>query len=159
MDLRLPQDFRELFESLNAKNVEYLLLGGYAVIGHGHVRNTSDLDIAVREGRESVEKLVSAIEDFGFPVDEAEVARLLSPNNIVQMGVEPMLIEILNYMKGVTFDEAYSRRVIGRDGKVEIDVISLSDLIANKKAVGRLKDLADVEGLEKVNELPSSLPQ
>lgn len=151
MELQLPIDFKELFESLNAKNVEYLLLGGYAVIGYGYVRNTSDLDVVVRETQDNVEKLIEALNAFGFPVSSQQAEELLSPNNIVQMGVEPMLIEILNYIKGVTFDEAYSRRVRGLDGNVAIDVISLADLIANKKAVGRLKDLADVEKLEKIN--------
>ncbi len=151
MELQLPIDFKELFESLNANNVEYLLLGGYAVIGYGHVRNTNDLDVVIHESRENVEKLIKALEAFGFPVSDEQAAELRSSNNIVQMGVEPMLIEILNYIKGVDFDDAYSRRVRGRDGDVRIDVISLPDLIANKKAVGRLKDLADIEKLEKIN--------
>ena len=150
MELQLPIDFKEFFESLNAKNVEYLLLGGYAVIGYGYVRNTTDLDVVVRDTGENIEKLVRALEEFGFPVSEEQSAELLSPNSIVQMGVEPMLIEILNYLKGISFDDAYSRRIVGSDGDVKIDVISLSDLIANKKAVGRHKDLADVERLEKI---------
>lgn len=151
MELRLPQDFRELFESLNAKGVDYLLIGGYAVIGHGYVRNTNDLDVVVRENHDNIERLILALEDFGFTVSDAQAAELLSPDNLVQLGVEPMLIEILNYIKGVSFEDAFSQRIRGSADGTPVNVISLANLIANKNAVGRLKDLADVDKLEKIN--------
>lgn len=151
MELQLPRDFKELFESLNARDVDYLLIGGYAVIGHGYVRTTNDLDVVVREDHDNIEKLILALEDFGFRVSDAQAAELLSPDNLVQLGVEPMLIEILNHIKGVSFEDAFSQRIRGNSDGTPVNVISLPNLIANKNAVGRLKDLADVEKLEKIN--------
>ena len=151
MDLELPQDFKELFRSLNANKVEYLLIGGYAVICHGYVRNTIDIHVVVSNERENAERIVEALTDFGFGGLGLDVALFTDPDSLVRMGVEPIKIEILNYLKGVSFDLAYSRRKTQQVEDIEVSLIDLQDLISNKKAVGRLKDLADVEELEKRN--------
>ncbi len=151
MELELPRDFKELFEFLNANKVEYMLLGGYAVIAHGYVRNTSDIDIVVSDGLENAQKLMKALVGFGFGETQLQAELFTEPDSVVRMGFEPMKIEILNYLKGVNFKDAYSRRESVRVEDINVDLIALSDLIANKNAVGRLKDIVDVEELKKRN--------
>ena len=153
MELELPQDFKELFRSLNAKGVEYLLIGGYAVIIHGYVRNTNDIDIVVSNDPENVTRCLEALEEFGFGGPELRTALTSVEKDVVRMGVEPMKIEILNYLNGVNFAEAYGRRITRDVEDIEIDVISLHDLIANKEDLGRLQDLLDVEKLKELNRL------
>ncbi|MGB7068849.1 MAG: nucleotidyltransferase [Pyrinomonadaceae bacterium] len=151
MELELPQDFKELFRSLNAKGVEYLLIGGYAVIIHGYVRNTNDIDIAVSNDSENIARCLEALVDFGFGGPELKKALTSTKKNVVRMGVEPMKIEILNYLNGVDFNVAYSRRLNTTIEDINVNVISLGDLIANKEDVGRLQDLLDVEKLKERN--------
>lgn len=151
MELELPQDFKELFEFFNAHKVEYLLLGGYAVIAHGYVRNTSDIDVVVSDGEENARRLMKALADFGFGETELRIDLFTKPDSVVQMGVDPIKIEILNYLKGVEFQDAYSRRETAQVEDIDVDLIALPDLLANKKAVGRPKDLLDAGELEKRN--------
>ena len=151
MELELPPDFKELFRSLNANGVKYLLIGGYAVILYGYVRNTSDLDIVVSADPDNAVKCVKALTEFGFGGGDLDTELFSTPDNLVRMGVEPMKIEILNYLNGVDFNQAYERRLSFPVEDIQLSVISLSDLLVNKKSVGRLKDLLDVEELEKRN--------
>lgn len=151
MELELPQDFKELFEFFNAHKVEYLLIGGYAVFAYGYVRNTSDIDVVVSDGVENAGRLMKALAEFGFGEDELRLDLFTKPDSIVRMGVEPMKIEILNYLKGVDFNDAYSRRRSVQVEDIKVDLIALPDLLANKKAVGRSKDLVDASELEKRN--------
>jgi len=151
MELELPRDFKELFEFLNANKVEYMLLGGYAVIAYGYVRNTSDIDVVVSNGEENARRLMRALADFGFGETELRVDLFTEPDSVVRMGVEPMKIEILNYLKGVDFKEAYSRRRSVEVEDISVDLIALQDLLANKRAVGRPKDLVDADELVERN--------
>jgi hypothetical protein len=151
MELELPRDFKELFEYLNANKVEYLLLGGYAVIAYGYVRNTSDLDVVVADDSENAQKLMKALANFGFGEAELRPELFTEPDSLVRMGREPIKIEILNYLKGVDFNEAYARRRSVQVEDIKVDLIALPDLIANKKAVARPRDLVDVDELEKRN--------
>lgn len=151
MELELPRDFKELFRSLNAKGVKYLLIGGYAVIIHGYVRNTNDIDVVISSDSENITRCLNALEDFGFGGPHLRTALTSDEKDVVRMGVEPMKIEILNYLSGVSFSEAYGRRVTRNVEDITIDVISLADLIVNKEDVGRLQDLLDVEKLKERN--------
>ena len=151
MELELPQDFKELFKSLNENKVKYLLIGGYAVILHGYVRNTSDIDIVVSGDPENALNCFNALTEFGFGGTGLDVELFSRPDNLVRMGIEPMKIEIMNYIKGVDFVKAYERRVSIPVEDIELSVISLNDLLVNKKAVGRRQDLLDVEKLEERN--------
>lgn len=151
MELELQQDFKELFKSLNKNEVRYLLVGGYAVVIYGYVRNTNDIDIVVSSDRLNAEKLVKALTEFGFADSGLNIELFIQKESLVRMGVEPNKIEILNYLNGIDFEKAYGRRKNFRVEDIEISVISLEDLITNKKAVGRLKDLADIEELEQRN--------
>ena len=150
MEIKLEEEFQEFLKSLNLNDVRYLLIGGYAVILNGFVRNTTDLDVTVASDPGNAKKLVTALKDFGFDAPGLNESLFTKPRSLVRMGVEPLKVEILNYLEGVDFDKAYAnRKVIDLSG-LKIDLISVTDLIANKKAVGRHIDLADVEKLEKL---------
>ena len=151
MGLGLPQDFRELLESLNAKGVRYLLVGGYAVGHHGHSRSTNDIDFFISGDDENAKKIVLALEDFGFGAGELSTDMFTKKDSLVVMGVEPMAVDILNYCLGVDFEKAYARRVVVDDEGLKVDIIAYDDLMTNKRAVGRLKDQADVEYLERIH--------
>jgi hypothetical protein len=147
MGLELPQDFKEFLNLLRVNRVEYLLIGAYAVGYHGYPRATQDMDIWIASTPENVTRTVAALNEFGFGTPELTTDLLLRPNNIVRMGEEPMRIEILNWASGVDFDDCYRERIIDTLDGVEVNLIGLNHLKINKKASGRLKDLADLEEL------------
>lgn len=147
MDIELPLDFKEFLNSLNAKNVEYLLIGGYAVGYHGYPRATNDIDIWIAIKPETAERMVAALREFGFGATDLSPALFLKENSIVRMGRPPMRIEITTGISGVEFDECYAERVIDVIDGVSITIISLHHLKINKKASGRHKDMNDFENL------------
>ena len=127
------------------------MIGGYAVIVHGHPRLTNDLDVVIGAELENVERCLNALRDFGFSKTDLSPELFSMPKSLVRIGVEPVRIEILNYLEGVDFEAAYERRIVRPVEDTELYVISLPDLIANKRTVGRDKDLLDVKELLKVN--------
>ncbi|MFV1979802.1 MAG: hypothetical protein ACC655_01500 [Rhodothermia bacterium] len=133
---------------LNEHEVEYLLIGGYAVGYYGYVRATADIDLWVPREHENAELLTSALVEFGFNVPELNAELFMKEGRIVRMGVPPMRIEIQTSISGVEFESCYDERVVVEWDDLEVDVISLDRLIENKRAAGRLKDLTDLEYLE-----------
>jgi hypothetical protein len=144
---QLPLDFQEFLRLLNEKNVKYLVVGGYAVIFHGYVRYTGDLDVYVALSNENAVAIVRALKEFGFHIPDVTPELFLEKGRIVRMGNEPMRLEILNEIDGVTFDECYARRIEVSLGDDTVNFIALDELLKNKRATGRMKDLADVEAL------------
>ncbi len=151
MEFELPPDFKELLESLNQNGVRYLLIGGYAVGIHGYARSTNDIDFFVSGDEDNAKKLVQALTDFGFGSDSLNVELFTRKDNLVIMGVEPLAVDILNYLTGVDFESAYERRKNVVCEGVKISLIGFDDLIANKISTGRHKDLSDVEYLKRIN--------
>lgn len=151
MELELNEDFRDLLRLLRSKKVKYLLIGGYAVIAHGHPRFTSDLDISIAADGDNVRRVLETLSEFGFP--PANQQPFAEPKSLVRLGVEPVKIEILNYLEGVNFEDAYARRQTSPAEDIEIDLISLEDLLINKTVVGRDKDLLDVKELRRINNI------
>lgn len=149
MELELPRDFKEFLRSLAENDVEYLVIGGYAVALHGFVRNTNDLDIVVSDDPANAVRLIRALTEFGFGGRDLTEELFTSKNSLVRMGVEPLKIEILNYLKGVDFNKAFQRRNTITVEDIELNLISFEDLIANKTATGRPQDLVDAEKLIK----------
>jgi hypothetical protein len=147
MDVRLHQDFKEFLNLLRANRVEYLLIGAYAVGYHGHPRATEDLDIWIADTAENATRIVTVLREFGFDAPELTAEFVLRPNNIIRMGEEPVRIEILNWASGVDFTKCYDSRIVDEIDGVEVSLIGLNDLKENKKASGRLKDLADLDEL------------
>lgn len=147
MGMELSQDFKEFLNLLRVNQVEYLLIGAYAVGYHGYPRATQDLDIWISATPENAERVVTTLKEFGFDVPDLSTRLLLKPNSIVRMGNEPMRIEILNWASGVQFADCYDNRVVDQLDGVEVSLIGFEQLKTNKKASGRLKDLADLENL------------
>ena len=143
----LPPDFRELLKRLDARGVEYLLVGGYAVAHHGYPRYTADIDIWVPIDYRNAEQLAAAVRDFGFDSPEVTPELFLKDKSIVRMGLPPMRIEITTHIDGVEFAPCHARSVVTEIDGVRVHVIGLEDLKTNKRASGRLKDLADLENL------------
>lgn len=150
MGLGLPKDYRELLELLNEKGVRYLVVGGYAVGHYGHSRSTNDIDFFISGEESNAKKIVLALEEFGFGSGELTTGVFTKKDSLVVMGVEPMAVDILNYCLGVDFEKAYARRIVVDDEGLSVNLIGYDDLMANKRAVGRLKDQADVEYLERI---------
>lgn len=144
----LPDDFKEFFQLLNANQVEYLLVGGYAVGYHGYPRATADVDVWIAVAPENARRTLAALEQFGFGASTGASVRLLTEHgNVVRMGHPPLQIEIQTDISGVQFDECYGRRVMADLDGVQVPIISVDDLKRNKKAAGRGKDLVDLESL------------
>jgi hypothetical protein len=151
MEIELNEDFKDLLKLLNSNKVRYLLIGGYAVALHGHPRFTNDLDIVISSDDENIARCVNVLDQFGFSNSEVSSELFSLPKSVVRLGTAPVKIEILNYLEGVDFYEAYERREKRVAEDVTFDVISLDDLLTNKKAVGRDHDLLDVKELLRVN--------
>jgi len=143
----LSPEFREFLESLNQMQVEYMVVGGIAVNFHGYHRSTEDLDVWVRCSKENEERLAQALRQFGFSEKLTSKRPLLVEGRILVMGVEPLRIDICTRLPGIEFGECYSRRTTSHLAGVDVPFISVDDLKTNKKAAGRHKDLADVDGL------------
>jgi predicted nucleotidyltransferase len=147
MDIELPLDFKEFLKLLNEKNVRYLLIGGYAVGYHGYPRATNEMDVWIAIHRDNAQKMVAVLREFGFDLAELTPDLFLKEDKIIRMGNPPMRLEILTGISGVEFEECYASRIVDTLDGVQVNIIDLSHLKANKKAAGRLKDLADLENL------------
>lgn len=147
MDMQLPQDFKEFLKLLNSHEVEYLLVGGYAVGYHGHPRATNDLDIWIAVSLENARRLVGVLKQFGFDLPELDETLFLLPDSIVRMGIPPMRIELLTSVSGIEFVASYAKRVVANLDGVQVNLISLDFLKQNKQAAGRFKDLDDLQHL------------
>ena len=146
--MEFNQDFRDMLVALNDADVDYLVVGAYAVAAHGFPRATGDLDIWVRADTQSAPKVLQALRVFGAPMHEITETDFASPSVVFQIGIPPSRIDILTVLSGLEFDSAWNNRIILTIEDVTFPVIGRSDLITNKRATGRLKDLADIAGLE-----------
>src|SRR5438477_3014421 len=145
--IRLPADFRDFLKLLNSHRVEYLLVGGYAVCYHGYYRNTADIDFWIAVHPENAAKMVQLIREFGFETPQLHEQLFLQKGRMIRMGIEPTRIEILTEISGCEFAHCYPARVEASLDGIPVKLISLADLIKNKRKTGRLKDLDDVEKL------------
>ena len=143
----LPRDFRDFLKLLNSRKIEYLLIGGYAVGYYGYPRATADMDIWIAIGRENAKKMTEAIKDFGMNTSDLDESIFLEPGKIIRMGYPPIRIEVLTEISGVNFEQCYARRKETRIDGIKVKFISFKDLLKNKKASGRYKDLNDLENL------------
>ena len=146
----MNQDFKDLLSAFNAHGVEHIVVGAHALAAHGHVRATKDLDVWVRPSPENAPRVLRALKAFGAPLHDLTVADLSRPGLIIQIGAPPVRIDVITMIDGVDFDEAWRDRVKTQFAGVGAAVLSVDCLIANKKAAGRLQDLADVERLEEL---------
>ena len=142
--IRLQADFKEFLKLLTSNEVEYLLIGGYAVAYYGYSRPTGDMDLWIDISPDNAERVAAALREFGFT---PSIENFLEENRVVRMGVPPFRLEILTTIDGVTFSQCYAERNTVMIDGVEVNLINLHHLRLNKKASGRLKDLSDLENL------------
>lgn len=150
--IALPDDFRDLLVELSRGGVEFVVVGGHAVAFHGHPRATKDLDVLVRATPDNAERVYRALAAFGAPLQSFAVQEsdFATYDGVLQIGLPPRRIDILNRADGITFAEAMTDHgVLDVDGE-RVPVIGLGALLKNKRAAGRAQDLADVEALERV---------
>jgi len=153
--MTLNKHFREFIELLEKHGIKFLLIGGYAVGFHGFPRYTGDPDVFVAISEKNAEGLVKVFAEFGFSDIGLSARDFLDPEIIVEIGREPLKIQVLTGIDGVAFDACYDRRVEFEDVGLRIPFISLDDLIANKGASPRPKDKIDLEELLRLrNEKP-----
>jgi predicted nucleotidyltransferase len=143
----LNQDFKEFIQSLNDNQVRYLVIGGYAVALHGYPRYTKDIDIWIEMSPENATRMLQALEQFGFASLDLQPQDFMTPDQVIQLGYPPGRIDLLTTPDGVDFATCYATKLeINIDG-VLVNFIDLANLRINKKASGRLQDLADLENL------------
>jgi len=145
--IHLPPDFKEFLKLLNAHQVEYLLIGGYAVSYHGYPRATADMDVWVALQPANAERIVAVLKEFGFDLPELSPELFLKEWQVIRLGVPPVRIELATTVSGVNFNECYAERIADILDGVKVNLISLRHLKINKKASGRHQDLADLENL------------
>jgi hypothetical protein len=146
--MEVQKDFRELLELFNKHNVEYMIVGGYALAFHGAPRYTGDLDIFVRSDSQNAQRIVKALADFGFESVGLTVEDFEKPDKVVQLGVPPVRVDIVTSLTGVPWETASENAVPGTYGEIQVRYIGRKQFILNKRSIGRQKDLADIEALD-----------
>lgn len=145
--MTLAPDFDEFCGLLIDHAVEFVIIGAHALAYHGAPRFTGDLDILVRPTVANGRRLLEAIAAFGFPADALTPADIEAGNKLIEMGVAPVQIHVMSHIDGVTWDEVWSGRNVGRLGTHEVAFIGRTAFLQNKRAAGRPKDLADIDAL------------
>ncbi len=140
-------DFREFIKALNDNGVQYLLVGGYAVIIHGYRRTTGDMDIWVNPLQENYDRLMRAFIQFGLPIISEKDFLDNEEMDVFSFGRSPVSIDILKRVKGCAFDEAFAVSEVYVEADLPVRYIHLQTLLQAKKASGRFKDLDDIEKL------------
>jgi predicted nucleotidyltransferase len=143
----LNRDFKEFAKLLNAHGVEYLVVGGYALAAHGHPRYTGDIDFWIAPSSGNLSKLLLVLDEFGF-ASLGITAADFDADTVLQLGQPPRRIDLLTSIDGVFFDVCFAKREQVELAGVRLNIIGLDDLKTNKRAAGRLKDLADLESLD-----------
>jgi hypothetical protein len=145
----LNSDLREFVELLNSHEVEYVIVGAFAVAWHGYPRYTADLDIFINAETSNALRVKTALERFGFSALDISIEDLSAPGKIIQLGVSPNRIDILTSISGVSFEEVWKTRATGQLDGIPVYFIGRESLLYNKEATGRARDLGDAEELRK----------
>ena len=143
----LAPDFDEFIKSLIAHDVEFVIVGAYALAFHGAPRFTGDLDVFVRPTLENASRLLAAVRAFGFPVTEVQPQDVMDVNRMLQMGIEPVQIHVMSGISGVSWEEAWHDRTVGPCGRHQVAFLGRETFLRNKRAAARPKDLADIDAL------------
>ena len=143
----LNPDFRDILSSLNDAGVDFIIVGAFALASHGRPRATGDIDILLRNSPDNAERIMTALRDFGAPLESISADDFTSHDNVVQLGIEPRRIDLMTHIDGVSFDDAWKNKVAVAIGDLEVFVLSKGDLLANKRAANRDKDSSDIAWL------------
>ena len=149
----MSPDFLDLLREFANADVRFMIVGGYAVGVHGHVRATKDLDVWVEASADNAPRVIRALRAFGAPLMGLTEDEITVPGKGLIIGVPPMRIDVITAIAGVTFEAAWGHHVLARFGELQAPVIGRDDLLTNKRAAARLQDLADVEALERLAKL------
>ncbi len=149
----MNRDFKDLLSEFSRHGVEHMIIGAHAAAAYGHLRSTKDLDVWVNATPLNAERIVSALREFGAPMNELNPADFAQPGITFQIGVDPVRIDVCTQIDGVDFSDAWPRRATHALDELMVPVINKADLIINKKTVGRPQDLIDVAALEKLEPL------
>jgi hypothetical protein len=141
-------DFEDFLRLLEVHLVDYMIVGGYAVAYHGFPRFTKDIDIFFSAAADNLRRLQAALVEFGFQAVTVPLETLGKPDVVLAIGVDPVRIDLLNRIDGVAFEDARPNVVRGRYGTVDVSFIGKADLLRNKRATGRQRDLGDIEELQ-----------
>jgi len=148
--MTLDQDFEDFVLLLNKYNIDYMIVGGYALAFHGKPRHTGDLDIWIAISEDNALGMVRVINEFGMASLGMKKSDFLQKGIITQIGYPPLRIDILNEIDGVNFTEAYPNKLIIDVDGLAVNYIGLDDLIRNKQVSGRKQDIADISELNKL---------
>ena len=140
-------DFVDLLRAFSAADVRFLIVGAYALAHHGRPRATGDLDVWVEATPTNAGRIMRALTAFGAPMQDVTERDFTQPGAVFQLGVAPVRIDILTELTGLQFADAWATRVRGAFGDLDVDFIGRDAFIANKRAIGRAKDISDIEGL------------
>lgn len=146
--MEIYPDFKELLELFNAQKVEYLIVGAHALAFHGLIRATKDIDLYVRPTQANAERIMTALDAFGFGQVGLDAKDFQQPDQTIQLGYPPVRIDLITSLTGLTWEQAAGGRCQGEYGGQPVPFLGRTELIANKKAAGRPQDLADVDRLE-----------
>lgn len=146
--MEIYPDFRDLLTLFNAREVEYVVVGGYAVAHHGAPRYTADIDLFVRASDANAARILDALKDFGFGSLGLDASDFNRPHRVTQLGFPPCRVDIVTSIDGVTFSEVAADVSPGTYGDVAVPYIGRAALLRNRRASGRAKDIADAEVLE-----------
>ena len=142
------QHFEELLKLLEENQVEYVVVGGYAVAFYGYPRFTKDIDIFFKSSELNVKRIKKALISFGFTDKDLPDDLFYEKGNIIQFGIEPLRVDIINEIDGVNIEDALINSTRGKYGKVEINFIGINELIKNKESTGREQDIIDAKKLK-----------
>ena len=145
--MEVQPDFKELLKLLNAHKAEFIIVGAYALAFHGVPRFTGDMDILVKPDSKNAEKILAALEEFGFGSLDLTISDLQDPDKVVQLGVAPVRVDFVTSLTGLSWQEVFSGKVQGTYGDVPVYYLGRKELVSNKKTLGRKKDLADIGAL------------
>jgi hypothetical protein len=145
--MEIQKDFRDLLALFNKHHVDYLIAGAYALAFHGVPRFTGDLDLLVKTDGGNARRVLTALDEFGFGSLELTSEDFMKPGMVIQLGVAPVRVDLLTSLTGVSEADAFAGRAAGRYGELSVHFLGRDEFIRNKKAIGRKKDLADLEAL------------
>jgi len=146
--MALSSDLREFLELLNARGVEYLVVGAHCLAFHSRPRYTGDLDVFVRPSKNNAETLVELLREFGFTHSKFTPVDFVGGDQVIQLGRAPNRIDLLTSLTGVTAEEAFDGKVAAEIDGIPVFILGKKELIKNKRVVGRPQDLADLAELE-----------
>jgi len=145
--MEVQEDFREFLALLNEHEVEFIIVGGYALAFHGAPRFTGDIDVFVKPDHANARRIINALAAFGFSSPDLTINDFIDQNKVIQLGLPPVRIDIITSINGVTWEDADASKEPGLFGDVSVSYIGKKQFVINKRAIGRKKDLADIEAL------------